>query len=55
MKTLIRLFLVAAIAAFSPGSAFAQPAPLRIMPLGDYITDGTSAGTAATGDRSTIH
>ena len=49
MKTLIRLFLVAAIAAFSPGSAFAQSAPLRIMPLGDSITDGTSAGTAGRG------
>jgi lysophospholipase L1-like esterase len=49
MKTLIRLFLVAAIAAFSPGSAFAKSAPLRIMPLGDSITDGTSAGTAGRG------
>lgn len=56
MKTLLRLFLAVVFAAFSSGSASAQAAPLRIMPLGDSITDGTSAGTAGRGGyRGTLY
>jgi len=56
MKTLLRLFFAAVFAAFSPGAITAQSAPLRIMPLGDSITDGTNAGTAGRGGyRGTLY
>lgn len=56
MKPLIRSLFAALLAAFVPVAAFAQSAPIRIMPLGDSITDGTSAGTAGRGGyRGTLY
>jgi lysophospholipase L1-like esterase len=56
MKPLTRFILAALFAALLPSSTFAQSAPIRIMPLGDSITDGTNAGTAGRGGyRGTLY